>query len=301
MLAIFFRGLSFIVLKTKPFLLRFCQIYTRLKYYLFTAFLMKISLIIFSCITVLFVALIPSISHESIQNHIFAATYLQYGNETQEKQIYQNDLKTDDISNLRATSGQLDNGYISDESSIPGSHGAEFTSLYDLERKLDRVKNLGYDFVAYNLENNTSPKIDSDNVVVSMQNAAYFAHLQGLKFRAVPSKQFTKLFGAEIAKFSDYYGIQGQSKQMTCGTSDDQFRSFIDSTVPILRAANPQMIITVQVSTQQGVIPGQTMLNTLKNCTTDVNWEVDGFSIWFGSHDFDVLNKYIIWYHGKYT
>ncbi len=231
----------------------------------------------------------------------FSALYLQYVDLNSQLNIYLPNMDANDLSRLRAQNGAFDSSYVAAALSLPGDHAAAFTSSADIVSNAKLVKNLGFDTIEFNLESGVSPSSDNADVVGAMKKAADAAHAVGLKFRATPSKTYTKDYGTQIAAFSDYFHLQAQSQQGTCGTSSDGYKSFVDMMVPKLKAVNPNLVITVQVSTQQSSIPGMTMLQTLETCYSEVSYEVDGSSVWFGGSDLNVLQAYVKWFHTNYS
>jgi len=214
--------------------------------------------------------------------------------------IYQPNMDSTDMTRLRASNGVLDPSYVTAIMGLPGLHGADYISSADIVANAVAVKKAGFDFIEFNLESGLSPTSDSSNVVLAMKTAANAAHAAGLKFRATPSKAYTTQYGSQIAAFSDYYHIQAQSQQATCGTSSDGFKSYVDTQVPILRKANPNLIISVQESASQGAAPGLTVAQTMETCFAEVANEVDGTSIWFGGSSTSDLQAFVQWFHAKY-
>jgi hypothetical protein len=173
-----------------------------------------------------------------------------------------------------------------------------FKSSEAIVENAKRVKDLDFDFIEFNLERGLSPSSDYDNVVSAMKTAADAAHTHGLKFRATPSQYFTTEYGSQIAPYVDYYHIQAQSLQ------DDGIRAyseFVRAEVAKLKSANPNLVISVHVSTQQGNAPGLSLLETMKQCVDSVIDVVDGASVWFGRDDLDTLKLFVEWYKTNYA
>ncbi|HJU34250.1 MAG TPA: hypothetical protein VJ695_03920, partial [Nitrososphaera sp.] len=139
---------------------------------------------------------------------------------------------------------------------------------------------------------------DNNNVVAAMKKAADAAHAQGLKFRATPSKSYTTQYGSQIAVYADYYNIQAQALQ---DNGIKAYSDYVHTQVPKLQKANPDMLISVQVSTQQGNAPGLSKLETLKQCVDSVMDVADGASVWFGDDDLGVLKPFAEWYNNKWS
>ena len=160
------------------------------------------------------------------------------------------------------------------------------------------MKDLGFNAIEFNLESGLSPSWDNNNVVAAMKKAADAAHAQGLKFRATPSKSYTTQYGSQIAPYADYYHIQAQALQDNGITA---YMDYVRTKVEKLENANPNMLISVQVSTQQGNAPGLSKLETLKQCVDSVMDRVDGVSLWYGDDDLSTLKSFVGWYNNKWS
>jgi hypothetical protein len=229
----------------------------------------------------------------------FLALFLQYINKDNETNIYAPNMNDNDQTRLRIIDeSTLRPGYVTAAKNLSGSAGVTFKSSKDIVDNAKRVKDLGFDFVEFNLEEGLSPSSDSVNVVSAMKMAADAAHAQGLKFRAIPSNPFTIQYGPQIAPFSDYYHIQAQSLQER---GVKAYSDYVHAMVPELKKANPNLLISVQVSIQQGNASGLTLLETMKQCVDSVMDVVDGASVWFGRDDLNTLKLFAEWYNNKYT
>lgn len=229
----------------------------------------------------------------------FLATLLQYieRNDSQTK-IYKPNMGSEDLTRLRHSPDDgLKLKYIEDSLSLPGPAGVAFISSKQVIDNAERVKDLGFTFIEFNLESGLSPDSDNDDVVEAMNRAAQAAHEQGLEFMAAPSRVYTTEYGPQIAPFVDYYHIQAQALQ---DEGIDVYSNYVHTTISKLKAVNPDLIITVQVSTRGGEAPGLSLLETLKQCTDSVMDAVDGVSVWYGGEDLDTLKSFVEWYNEKY-
>ena len=229
----------------------------------------------------------------------FLALFLQYVNRDAQVNIYGPNMSSEDFTRLRVQNGdQLKSDYITAAKNLPGPAGVAFMSSQEIVENAKRIKDLGFTTIEFNLESGLSPSSDNNNVVGAMKKAADAAHAQGLKFRATPSKSYTTQYGAQIAPFSDYYHIQAQSLQDNGITA---YRDYVRTQVAKLENANPNLLISVQVSTQQGNAPGLSKLDTLKQCVDSVMDRVDGVSVWFGGDDLSLLRSFTQWYNTKWS
>ena len=229
----------------------------------------------------------------------FLALFLQYVGRDAQVNIYGPNMSSEDFTRLRVQNGdQLKSDYITAAKNLPGPAGVAFMSSSEIVENAARVKSLGFQAIEFNLESGLSPSSDNNNPVAAMKKAADAAHAQGLKFRATPSKAYTTQYGAQIAPYADYYHIQAQSLQDNGITA---YRDYVRTQVAKLEKANPDMLISVQVSTQQGNAPGLSKLDTLKRCVDSVMDRVDGVSVWFGGDDLSLLRSFVQWYNTKWS
>jgi hypothetical protein len=234
----------------------------------------------------------------SSSKKFFVAVFLQYVGKDTQVEIYEPNMGREDQTHLRVEGDdELKRRYIRDALSLPGSAGVSFKSSEAIIENAARVKNLGFEFIDFNLESGLSPRSDTNDVVEAMRRAAQAVHEEGLKFRATPSKEYTTEYGSQIASFADYYHIQAQSLQ---GDGVKAYSDYVHSIISKLKNANPDLVINVQVSTQQDNARGLSLLETLKRCTNAIMDVADGVSLWYGSSDLNRLESYVEWYDAKY-
>jgi hypothetical protein len=216
----------------------------------------------------------------------FLALFLQYVGRDAQVNIYSPNMSSEDFTRLRVQNGDsLKSDYVTAAKNLPGPAGVAF-------------KDLGFNSIEFNLESGLSPSSDYNNVVAAMKKAADATHAQGLKFRATPSKSFTTQYGSQIAPFADYYHIQAQSLQ---DNGIKAYSDYVHAQVAKLKNANPNLRISVQVSTQQDNAPGLSKLETLKQCVDSVMDVADGASVWFGGDDLSILKSFVQWYNTKWS
>jgi hypothetical protein len=236
----------------------------------------------------------PSPSSEKF----FLATFLQYVSKDAQIEIYEPNMGSEDSTRLRVQNDdELNSEYVQAAQSLPGEHGVAFMSSQAIVENAKRVKDLGFDYIEFNLESGVSPDSDNNDVVGAMKKAAEAAHAQGLKFRATPSKPYTTDYGTQIAPFVDYYHIQAQALQ---DNGIEAYSDYVHTMISKLKDAKPGLIISVQVSTQRDNAPGLSLLETLKQCTDAVMDVADGVSVWYGGDDLDILKSFVEWYNDKY-
>jgi hypothetical protein len=233
------------------------------------------------------------------QSKFFLALFPQYVWEDNLTSIYSPNMDDNDQTRLRVLDqSTLNPDYIIAAQNLSGPAGVTFKSSKAIVENAQRVKRLGFDFIEFNLERGLSPPSDSNNVVSAMKTAADAAHAHGLKFRAIPSRGFTTDYGSQIAPYVDYYHIQAQTLQ------DDgvkAYSDFVHTQVAELKSANPNLIISVQVSIRQGNAPDLSLLETMQQCVDSVMDVVDGVTVWFGRDGLDTLKPFVEWYNNKYN
>lgn len=229
----------------------------------------------------------------------FLALFLQYVNRDAQVNIYKPNMSSEDFTRLRVQNGdQLKSDYVTAAKNLPGPAAVAFMSSQKIVDNAKRVKDLGFNAIEFNLESGLSPSSDNNNVVAAMKRAAQAAHDEGLKFRATPSKSYTTNFGAQIAPYVDYYHIQAQSLQ---DNGVKAYSDYVHSQISKLKNANPNLLISVQLSTQQDSAPGLSKLETFKRCTDAVMDVADGVSVWFGGGDLNTLKSFVQWYNDKWS
>jgi hypothetical protein len=259
------------------------------------AFLMAIIL----SLSVATLGMTTSSSSTANAQKFYLALFLQYVNKDAQVNIYKPNMSSEDFTRLRVQNGdQLKSDYVTAAKNLPGPAAVAFLSSQEIVENAKRVKDLGFNAIEFNLESGLSPSWDNNNVVAAMKKAADAAHAQGLKFRATPSKSYTTQYGSQIAPYADYYHIQAQALQDNGITA---YRDYVRTQVAKLENANPNMLISVQVSTQQGNAPGLSKLETLKQCVDSVMDRVDGVSLWYGDDDLSTLKSYVEWYNNKWS
>lgn len=234
----------------------------------------------------------------STQPKFFLALFLQYVPRDNQTNIYAPNMADNDQTRLRVRDqSTLDPEYISAAKNLSGPAGVTFKSSQAIVDNAKRVKDMGFDFIEFNLERGLSPSSDYNNVVSAMKKAADAAHAQGLKFRAIPSRSFTTEYGSQIAPFVDYYHIQAQSLQ---DNGIKAYSDYVRMQVAKLKNANPNVLISVHVSTEQGNLPNLSLLETMKHSVDSVMDVADGVSLWFGNDNLDTLKLFVEWYNSKY-
>ena len=229
------------------------------------------------------------------------ATMLQYVNTDTLVDIYQPNMASSDKPrihvglNKQITDAQL-NGLLS----LPGQHGAEYFSLAEIKANSPQLKAKGIEVIDYDLEpgDGHSPSGDLANPVASIKAASQAAHASGLLFRCSPARALTTSYGVQMAPYCDQFHIQAQALQ----DRPAEYESYVEGMVAKLRAANPSIQISVQVSTQRDAASGMTLLETMKTDFARVADKVDGVSVWYSNdaQALSVLESFSEWFDANY-
>jgi hypothetical protein len=245
------------------------------------------------------ISITPSNTQAQTSQKFLLALFLQYASRDGQTNIYGPNMDSGDFTRLRVQNGdQLKSDYVTAAKNLPGPAAVAFMSSQEIVENAERVKNLGFDAIEFNLESGLSPSSDTNNVVAAMRRAADAAHEQGLEFRATPSRSYTTQYGSQIAPYVDYYHIQAQALQ---DNGIKAYSDYVHAQVAKLKQANPDLLISVQVSTQQDNAPGLSLLETLKQCVDSVMDVADGASVWFGNDDLSILRSFVEWYDDKWS
>lgn len=143
-----------------------------------------------------------------------------------------------------------------------------FKSVAEAERLVPEIADQ-IDIIGYNLEHDpTYPADEQSDPVQSAKRMRALADQYGLKLAFGPDHDFALSHGAAIAPFVDIFVLQVQRVQTRPQTVSD----FVLPVVPELRAANPDLQVSIQVRTEGDVAAIADLVESLKN-------DLDGVSI----------------------
>jgi hypothetical protein len=191
--------------------------------------------------------------------------------------LYKTHLSQHDISLSKPDDSNLEHTM-----QLPGRHGVSYFSVAEIKANAAQLKSKGADFIEYNFEESYSPSSDLADPVSSVKKAYAIAHSNGLELIVTPSVQLTTQHAPDFARHADYYNIMAMSLQNDgCWTG---FRDFVNNTVTRIREANPELPISVELSTVRGP------LENMKECYSASAEFVDGLNVWY-SNDEEGLRK----------
>jgi hypothetical protein len=175
---------------------------------------------------------------------------------------------------------------------VPNSRkGLEFFSLAEINEHAKTVKEAGFGFIAYDLED-VSPSAEVADPVNAVKIAKQYASAAGVKLMVTPSQKIAEEYGVQFAPYVDFLSIQSQIHQdndRTCKYMTD----WLNSTITAIERANPILAgnITGQVTLTQYSAPGKTVYETAQDCldviSEDGNSKVDGMGFWWNPRDWE--------------
>ena len=135
-----------------------------------------------------------------------------------------------------------------------------FKSAAEAERLLPEIADQ-VDILGYNLEHGPANPVDEQSDPVrSAQRMRALADQYGLMLAIGPDHDFALSHGAAIAPFVDIFVLQVQRVQ----TRPQTVLDFVLPLVPELRAANPDLQISIQVRTEGDVVAIADVVESLK-------------------------------------
>jgi hypothetical protein len=143
-----------------------------------------------------------------------------------------------------------------------------FKSIEDAERIIPYL-NGNIDIIGYNLEHGpNNPAGEQASPVESVRRMSELAHEYGLKLAMGPDRSFALDLGVQMAPYVDIFILQVQRAQ----TQPETVRSFVKPLVSQLRAANPDIEVSVQIRTEGDVEALAALIDSLRD-------DLDGVSI----------------------
>ena len=164
-----------------------------------------------------------------------------------------------------------------------------FFSWAEAESKLDELIDQ-IDIVMYNPEHwEHTPTDEQENLVVTVQRAAEFAHTRGLRFMFAPDRRYAEAHLGEVAPYVDMVLLQGQRVQHDPQT----FASWLLNMINTARTANPEIEVYVQVGATRG-----TALEMFTAIQTVAN-DIDGIAVWYMPRTLDILQEFVTLLQGS--
>lgn len=143
-----------------------------------------------------------------------------------------------------------------------------FKSAVDAMRLIPHIHD-EIDIVGFNLEHGpANPRNEQDNPVEAIRELRDVADRYNLKIALGPDRRFAESHGAAMAPYADYFILQVQKVQ----TQPQTVTEFVRPLVRQIRAANPDVQISVQIRTEGSVDDLLELLGSLQG-------DLDGVSI----------------------
>jgi hypothetical protein len=176
--------------------------------------------------------------------------------------------------------------------SIDKMKGVTYFSLDEIKNNVQSLKQRGVNFIGYDLESEGSPATDLSHPVASMHEASKIVQQHGLIFMAVPGYPFTTYaYVSQFAPYANIYVIQAQGNE----SQPSVYKSSVTSTINALKAANPNVRIITELSTNKG------NLSDMKESFSMVAQYVDGVTVWPESiNHLSKVRRFLEWYNNNY-
>ena len=129
------------------------------------------------------------------------------------------------------------------------------------------------DLIGFDLERGAVPEEEQEDLIDTVKDAAEFAREKNLKFLIAPVARWTEQYGELLVPYADVIVMQMMRYQSDPVLCSEKIREFSQK----LKAANPDIEIFVQLSTQREETPAQ-----LYACIDAVRDEIDG--VWIQWH-----------------
>jgi hypothetical protein len=170
--------------------------------------------------------------------------------------------------------------------------GVTYFSLNEIKNNVQSLKQIGVSFIGYDLESEGSPVTDLSHPVASIHEASKIVQQHGLIFMAVPGYPFTtNAYVTQFAPYADIYVIQAQGNE----SQPSVYKSSVISTINALKAANPNVRIITELSTNKG------NLSDMKESFSMVAQYVDGVTVWpESSNNLSKVRRFLEWYNNNY-
>jgi hypothetical protein len=233
-------------------------------------------------------------------------------------EMFKGNLDGNDMIRYRVT--EYPNGYEQERAdhlkkyrdSIPGLKiGLDIAYSDRIVQNAAKIKSQGFDFVEYNLEAEfDGPNSDSfaQSNLQKIKAAAEAVHAQGMEFRLGPGKPNSNSFLREgllddVAKLVDHYHVQAQVIQ---DTSSDEYADFVESITEVVRAANPKVMVTSQVSPAQGAQDGKSLQQTMRDVVNEAMsrpapGNTMGAGMWIGGNDVAEAKAFFAWFNQNHS
>jgi hypothetical protein len=143
-----------------------------------------------------------------------------------------------------------------------------FRSIAEMEQYLPQMAS-EFDIVGYNVERGgPTPAAEQADLLASVRQVRELVDQYGLELAVGPDQNYAVANGVELAPYADIFVLQIQRQQ----TNPPLVADYVSSLAPNLRAANPDLQISVQVRTEGDVREIIALLDSLMG-------HLDGVSI----------------------
>jgi len=164
-----------------------------------------------------------------------------------------------------------------------GQRMASFPSWADAEARLDALAPQ-LDWILYNPEHwENTPTSEQTNLVATVARAQTLAHDHGLRLMLAPDRRFVDAALPDLAPHTDALLLQGQRLQ----ADPAAFAAWITAMTEVARAANPDLLVYVQVGATLG------SAHEMAAALETVAPFIDGVAVWSMPRTLPTLQEFV--------
>jgi hypothetical protein len=231
----------------------------------------------------------------------FKATLNTWASETEQSSLFKPYVTLSDEAKLHvALNHEVTAAEYSMVESIPHREkGLEFGSIAEIREYAPILAQKGYDYCDYDIEPgpNHTPQAEFDDFVNSIRTASSICHSAGLDFHCSPANWRLRQADTieQVAPHCDQLHFQFQVVQQ----DPERYLAFSKEFSARARAANPDIVLAIQLSTQQEAAPGMSLLETFKKDWTSVKPYIDGVTVWWGNDSSSkaTMTEFMTWFN----
>jgi hypothetical protein len=164
-----------------------------------------------------------------------------------------------------------------------GQRSIVWASWADAESQFPTIPR-GATSIGYNPEHwAQTPSDEQQALPATVKRASEFAHAHGLTLLVAPDLRFDQESLAQVSPYADMIALQGQRLQ----DNPDTFATTLKGLIRTARAANPKIVVYVQVGAPRG--SASQMLGALRG----IEGDVDGVVIWTNQQTLTTLQDLV--------
>ena len=233
----------------------------------------------------------------------YKATLNTWASETEQSNLFKPYMTASDEAKLHvALNHEVTSAEYSLVESLPHREkGLEFGSIAEIREYAPILAQKGYDYCDYDIEPgpNHTPQSEFDDFVNSIRTASSICHSAGLEFHCSPANWRLRQGDTieQVAPLCDQLHFQFQVVQQ----DPERYLAFSKEFSARARVANPDIVLAIQLSTQQQAAPGMSHLETFKKDWTNVKPYIDGVTIWWANDSSSkaTMTEFMTWFNNS--